>query len=102
MKTPELLHSYLSSIINSVVSGKPSFLRLKTTRLRSHSKGDDNRPNSYIEEINAQDVLTKLIASNINFKNNYELALSDYSRNAELYFHKGNKQSLVSPVVPIL
>jgi 2-oxoisovalerate dehydrogenase E1 component len=42
-------------------SGKPVILHVKTQRLNSHSKGDDNRADAELESCRQQDVLNRLL-----------------------------------------
>jgi 2-oxoisovalerate dehydrogenase E1 component len=53
-----------SNDIISYVRGenKPAFLEVKTNRLYSHSKSDDNRSNELIERLKNEDVLNKFMA----------------------------------------
>jgi 2-oxoisovalerate dehydrogenase E1 component len=41
-------------------NSKPSFLHIKTNRLNSHSKGDDNRPEDKIKELILKDPINRL------------------------------------------
>lgn len=43
---------------------KPVILEIKTYRLNSHSKGDDNRKNNEIREFRGKDILTNILNSN--------------------------------------
>ena len=47
------------------LESKPVILEIQTYRLNSHSKGDDNRKISEIESFRKRDILSNLIASNI-------------------------------------
>ena len=47
------------------LESKPVILEIQTYRLNSHSKGDDNRKLSEIETFRKRDILSNLIASNI-------------------------------------
>jgi len=59
------LNSTLSQAINTVRSeGAPALVEIKTYRLNSHSKGDDNRRSEEVEMYRKKDVLTKFIDEN--------------------------------------
>lgn len=73
---------------------QPTFLRVKTNRLMSHSKGDDNRDVSYIESLVESDNLNKYLINYENFKlfkKNYEKELAD---NVKTYI---NYEKLLNP-----
>lgn len=53
------------AILFARFESKPVILEINTYRLNSHSKGDDNRKISEIESFRKQDILSNLIASNI-------------------------------------
>jgi 2-oxoisovalerate dehydrogenase E1 component len=46
------------------VESKPVIIEIKTYRLNSHSKGDDNRIKNEIEEFRSRDILTNILNSN--------------------------------------
>ena len=48
------------------LNNKPVILEIETFRLRSHSKGDDNRSTEYVDALNLKDVLNNLAAQNSN------------------------------------
>jgi len=45
-------------------NNKPAILEIETFRLRSHSKGDDNRSMEYVDELNSKDILNNLATQN--------------------------------------
>lgn len=57
----EDLYSCLEKAVESTRKKGPTLVRIKTRRLLSHSKGDDNRDDSIINENNLKDPLNKLI-----------------------------------------
>lgn len=58
----ENLDEITSQAIDYVrTNSKPAFLNIKTYRLNSHSKGDDNRSEIEIEDFHKKDVLNQLI-----------------------------------------
>ena len=59
----ELFEHYdqIQGIINNIRDEKkPVFLRIHSNRLKSHSKGDDNRDPSLIEKLNELDPINQL------------------------------------------
>ncbi|WP_394180932.1 thiamine pyrophosphate-dependent enzyme [Marinomonas posidonica] len=60
----EELDKKLDASVSAVREGKPTFLHIKTRRLKSHSKGDDNRSDQEIKDLNDYDVLNCLMRDN--------------------------------------
>ena len=53
------LDSVCSTVFNDIrKNSHPILLEIKTNRLKSHSKGDDNRNKDYVSELNKNDFLT--------------------------------------------
>ena len=53
------INDTIENAIENARMNKPTFLEIKSYRLKSHSKGDDNRNDSIINEINNEDLLSK-------------------------------------------
>lgn len=49
-------------------SSSPALLWVKTQRLKSHSKGDDNRPSRVVKNMESVDLLNRLLADNFEIK----------------------------------
>lgn len=64
-------------------SRKPAVLHVKSYRLNSHSKGDDNRSNEHIEELSNSDLLNKLMRSNPGFEARYAFHESEMLKISE-------------------
>ena len=64
----EDLYNCLKEAVENTRKQGPTLVRIKTRRLLSHSKGDDNRDDSIINENNLNDPLNKLIDENEEFK----------------------------------
>ena len=62
--------------IDYVRDGNPAVLEVKCYRLNSHSKGDDNRKESEIEEYKNKDLLNLYIKDNLDWFKNYQEELS--------------------------
>lgn len=60
----EELDKKLDASVSAVREGQPTFLHIKTRRLKSHSKGDDNRSDQEIKDLNDYDVLNCLMRDN--------------------------------------
>ena len=73
-------------------------IHLLTTRLKSHSKGDDNRPDDFIKELTESDLLNKLQKSNNELGEYYEKRL-DFS-NVKLKNLYNSSQPLSNPKRP--
>ena len=66
----ETMNSTINSAINNARDCNPTFLEIKSYRLKSHSKGDDNRSDSYVNELKKLDLLTnELVKFKINDDN---------------------------------
>jgi 2-oxoisovalerate dehydrogenase E1 component len=50
----------VNKAINQVRNQKPTLINIKTNRLNSHSKGDDNRGDLIIKKLNDEDFLNKI------------------------------------------
>jgi 2-oxoisovalerate dehydrogenase E1 component len=59
----ESLDKVAGEAVKIVRQNKPVFLHVKTRRLKSHSKGDDNRPNDILADNDINDPLNKLLRS---------------------------------------
>jgi 2-oxoisovalerate dehydrogenase E1 component len=57
---PELFDAMEATISYARAEGRPVFHRVDTFRLMAHSKGDDNRPESYVEPYRQRDPLNAL------------------------------------------
>lgn len=84
-KSLDNLISNIEDSINFVRNANlPAVLHVKTSRLSSHSKGDDNRPKEFVNELHLQDLL------NIELNNSKEL--NEYwhviQKETELLFEK--------------
>ena len=73
----------LREIVENASIGVPTVIHLLTTRLKSHSKGDDNRPDDFIQELTESDLLNKLQKSNIGLAEYYENRLDFYKGKTE-------------------
>jgi len=60
----EHLNATLKDAVERARGSKPIFVRVKTRRLNSHSKGDDNRDAEYLKTIRESDILSSLLKSN--------------------------------------
>lgn len=64
--------SNLEKIIEEVESGIPHVLRVKSYRLKAHSKGDDNRNDQYLNEIHTNDYLNQIMGQKEDLNNLYK------------------------------
>ncbi len=74
------LDKVMSNAVQSARGMNPTFVRIKTRRLMSHSKGDDNRNDEVIESHHANDPLNKLLndsKAHAEYRTKYKLFLSD-------------------------
>lgn len=71
----------LDKVFNDAVAlvrkNKPVFLRIKTRRLMSHSKGDDNRPESWIDDNFINDPLAKLLFADLQLQEYDAIIIKD-------------------------
>lgn len=67
----DLDESCKSAIEYARSESKPVIIEIKTYRLNSHSKGDDNRRKDEIEEFRGRDILTNILNSNHDEINSY-------------------------------
>lgn len=92
----------IQRIISDVLDGQPTVLHVKSNRLKPHSKGDDNRPDSFIEKIEQRDYLNRILKDDLTLKLFYEETLKDFAlkteefskRNDFTYFNVNPKSSL--------
>lgn len=68
----ETLNIAQSAISYVRTSRKPALLHVRSYRLNSHSKGDDNRSPNYISQITENDYINKLVNNDPAFKARYE------------------------------
>lgn len=61
---PDLLQIAREAVDEVRHHGYPSIFEIETWRLRAHSKGDDTRPKTEVDEYKAKDPLTQVIQSN--------------------------------------
>jgi len=72
------MNNKIEKAVENVRNNKPTFLEVKSYRLKSHSKGDDNRKDSLIAEIHKDDLLSnELVKQKINVDNKFEDYLND-------------------------
>ena len=70
------LNSKIAKAVSIVRNNQtPCFLEVETYRLKSHSKGDDNRDKEEILRYFQKDILTQIIASNVEDINKYLLEI---------------------------
>ncbi len=81
---PEALRHHLSDTVASVRQGRPFFQIIDTRRLMPHSKGDDHRPKTVLQELWASDPLSCLIAHDPVAKRFFEEAQREMSCAAEV------------------
>ncbi len=75
---PRDLRETIASSVDFVRdSRKPAMLHIKTRRLGPHSKGDDNRSEQELEELQSRDPLEILLGKNPSFKTDFERDLDD-------------------------
>jgi 2-oxoisovalerate dehydrogenase E1 component len=65
------MNNTIENAIENARNNKPTFLEVKSYRLKSHSKGDDNRNDSIINEIHNDDLLSKELVK-LKIKDNSE------------------------------
>lgn len=65
------MNDVVSKAIENARNNNPTFLEIKSYRLKSHSKGDDNRPEILIKELNDKDLLKNELKKQ-NIENNDE------------------------------
>ena len=58
------MDSMISAINSAIQESKPCFIHLETKRLSSHSKGDDNRDDKFIETLFEDDILHNKLSEN--------------------------------------
>ena len=58
------IDSMISAINSAIQESKPCFIHLETKRLSSHSKGDDNRDDKFIETLFVDDILHNKLSEN--------------------------------------
>ena len=81
------LNTKIDSIINNVLLNKPTVIRVLSNRLKSHSKGDDNRPDDYIKSINSEDFLTRKLTNDTDLHDYFERRLRHFENRTEYYFN---------------
>ena len=92
----EDVYSKVQNVVNFVRSeSRPYFVHVKTYRFSPHSKGDDTRSKSEIEQILSRDAInhikekinpTKLVEIEININQRIELAVKKAKEDSELTF----------------
>lgn len=94
------INLYIQKIISDVLNGQPTVLHVRTNRLKPHSKGDDNRPNSYLEEIERNDYLNRVLKEDLTLKTFYEETLKeldskskDFAKENDFTYFNVDKQS---------
>jgi 2-oxoisovalerate dehydrogenase E1 component len=92
----------IQTIISDVLDGQPTVLHVKSNRLKPHSKGDDNRPDSFLERIERRDYLNKILKEDLTLQTFYEETLKELASTTEdfskendfTYFKVSPKSSL--------
>lgn len=75
----------VNKIITNVLKGRPTVLHVKTNRLKPHSKGDDNRPDSFLENINKRDYINRVLSEDARMKLFYEQQLKELNSKTESF-----------------
>jgi 2-oxoisovalerate dehydrogenase E1 component len=92
------LKTQISSSIDFVrTSNKPALLHISTTRLGPHSKGDDNRPQRYVQDLKQNDLLNQAIINSKILENFWDDTVLNYRELFERLLIEPSAEATTNP-----